>query len=92
MFKQWPLAPNSRDSFVEASHIFLENGLWRVWRVCATRLGECRRVGESAQHGSANVGESAQHGSANVGESAQHGSANVGESAQHGSALARKIR
>ncbi len=65
------LACYSRE-FVEASHIFLENGLWRVsaslasprntarrvwrvratrlgecrqvWRVCATRLGECRRV------------------------------------------------
>ncbi len=77
--------------FVEASHIFLENGL----------LASVGESGKSAQHGSASVGESgesAQHGSVNVGESgesAQHGSANVGESgesAQHGSAQASKIR
>jgi hypothetical protein len=37
------LAHYSRE-FGKASHIFLENGLWRVWRVRATWLGECRRV------------------------------------------------
>ena len=83
------LARYSR-KFVEASHIFLENGLWRVLASLASPRNTARRVsesGESAQHGLANVGKS--------GESAQHGSANVGgsgESPQHGSAQARMIR
>ncbi len=62
--------------FVKASHIFLENGLWRVSASLGSPRNTARRVsksGESAQHGSANVGES--------GESAQQGSANVSASA-----------
>ncbi len=40
--------------FVEVSHIFLENGLWRV----SASLASVGDSGESAQHGLANVGES----------------------------------
>jgi hypothetical protein len=63
---------------VEASHIFLKNGLWRI-------VGES---GEYSVNGSANVGESGEYsvnGLANVsesGESSVNCLANVGESGE----------
>jgi hypothetical protein len=51
--KQWPLAPNSRDSRVTRANLsrrvtFFSKMAFgecrRVWRVRATRLGECWRV------------------------------------------------
>ncbi len=72
--KQWPLAPNSREWRITRANVarrvtfFSKTAVgecWRVWRVIAKRLGECREFGESTQHGLANVGES--------GESVQHG-------------------
>ncbi len=96
LFKQWPLAPNSRDSRVTRANVSR-----RVTFFSKTRQRRVGESGESAQHGVASVGESgesAQHGSANVGESGEsvrHVSANVGEfgeSARHGSAQARMIR
>jgi hypothetical protein len=72
--KEWPLAPNSRDSRVTHANLsrrvtfFSKMAFGECWRVLAS-VGES---GESAQHGSANVGES--------GESLQTGLAKVGES------------
>jgi hypothetical protein len=51
--KQWPLAPNLRDSLVTRANVSRrvtffsktrQSACSRVWRVRATRLGECRRV------------------------------------------------
>ncbi len=51
--KQWPLAPNSRDSHVTRANLsrgvtFFSKTAFgeccRVWRVRATRLGKCRQV------------------------------------------------
>ncbi len=48
--KQWPLAPNSRDSLITRANVSRRvtffskmafGECWQVWRVRATRLGEC---------------------------------------------------
>jgi hypothetical protein len=53
LLKQWPLAPNSRDSLITRANVsrrvtfFFKNGLWRMSASLARRakqVGECRRV------------------------------------------------
>ncbi len=53
-FKQWPLAPNLRDSLITCANVsrrvtFFSKMVFgkcqRVWRVWAKQVDECRRVG-----------------------------------------------
>jgi hypothetical protein len=53
LIKQWPLAPNSRDSLITRANVsrrvtFFSKMAFgecqRVWRVRAKQVGECRQV------------------------------------------------
>jgi len=70
--KQWPLAPNSRDSLITRANVSRQVTFFQKWP-----LANARESGESAQTRLANVGKSGESG-----ESVQHGLANVDESGE----------